>query len=248
VLAGLAIALKPHFLIGWLVVEGFWRWRRRDDRRGATAETIALVGTLGVYTLLVVWITPEYLLLVRDLVRAYSQYLRDPFYRLLLLAPGAALVLFALLTAIALRRQSRRTELWALLALAVVGCFVAGATQQKGLRYHFYPAFALGFLLLAIAAADARSRVGSLSERVYGQASRLVLATLVIVLVGRAMLAVAGGGPADRRAQAEFLDLVDLVRERAAGEPIGVLSYNIRSAFPLVNYAGVPLTSRFPHL
>jgi hypothetical protein len=248
VLGGVALALKPHFVVAWVGLETFWRWRRSDVRPGVTPEAIGTVATIGVYTAVVVVATPEYLSLVRDLGPAYNQYLRDPFYRLLVLAPGAALVLFALLAAAAIRRQSRRPDVWGMIAIATIGCFLAGAAQQKGLRYHFYPSFALGFVLLAVAAADARSHAGSLSERVYGRASRLVLATLVIVLVGRTLLVVAGGGPADRRARAEFLDLVAFVREHAAGEPIGVLSYNIRSAFPLVNYAGVPLASRFPHL
>jgi hypothetical protein len=247
-LGGVALALKPHFVVAWIGLEAFWRWRRRNARPGATPEATAVLTTIGIYAAVVVVATPEYLSLVRNLAPAYSQYLRDPFYRLLLLAPGAALVLFALLTVVAVRRQSRRPDLWALIAIAVIGCFLAGAAQQKGLRYHFYPAFALGLLLLAVAAADARASAGSLSERVYGQVSRLVLATLVIVLVGRTALAMAGGGSADRRARGEFLDLVEFVRKQAAGEPIGVFSYNIRSAFPLVNYAGVPLASRFPHL
>jgi hypothetical protein len=46
----------------------------------------------------------------------------------------------------------------------------------------------------------------------------------------------------------ELDDLVTFVREHAAGRPIAVLSYHIASAFPLVNYAGVSLASRFPHL
>jgi hypothetical protein len=39
--------------------------------------------------------------------------------------------------------------------------------------------------------------------------------------------------------------LLEAVHARARGEPIGVLSYHMGSAFPLVNYAHVDLASRF---
>lgn len=63
-----------------------------------------------------------------------------------------------------------------------------------------------------------------------------------------AILDAAGGDPVVRRQRAELDRLVVAVRARAGGRPIGVLSYTITSAFPMVNSAGVRLASRFPHL
>ena len=62
------------------------------------------------------------------------------------------------------------------------------------------------------------------------------------------MLDIAGGSPADRRARADLKGLAGFVLTHADGRPVGVLSYHIAGAFPLVNYAGVRLASRFPHL
>jgi hypothetical protein len=42
--------------------------------------------------------------------------------------------------------------------------------------------------------------------------------------------------------------MVDVVRRQAAGGSIMVMSYNLGSTYPLVNYAGVESASRFPHL
>src|SRR4029077_15530714 len=44
----------------------------------------------------------------------------------------------------------------------------------------------------------------------------------------------------------ELAELVRAVRAGAGGRAVGVLSYTMESSFPLVNYAGVELASRFP--
>src|SRR5262249_37297685 len=62
------------------------------------------------------------------------------------------------------------------------------------------------------------------------------------------LLAIAGGGAEARRERRETLDLAKFVRTHARGRPVGVLSWHLGSAFPLMYYAGAPLASRFPHL
>jgi hypothetical protein len=57
--------------------------------------------------------------------------------------------------------------------------------------------------------------------------------------------AVGRAADADR---AEFERLVRLVRGRAAHSGVFVMSYHIRSAYPLINYSGARSASRFPHL
>jgi hypothetical protein len=247
-LAGVALALKPHFVLVWLAVEGYLRWRRPAARFRISAPNVALVAVLSAYALGVALLTPEYFRLAVELGPAYATYLRDPFYRLLITGPGAALILFALLAAVAARGSARHGELWGLLAAAVIGCLLAGAAQEKGLRYHFYPAFALAFVLLVIVAANARPQAVAASERIYARLSRPVAVAIVVVLLARTAVDLFGGGPASRHARAEFLDLAEFIQRHSEGRPVGVLSYHIGSAFPLVNYAGVPLASRFPHL
>ena len=252
-LGGLALALKPHFGLAWLALELYVRLRRADLRTRLTPELGLVAVTLLTYAGIVLTLTPEYLGLAAQLGPAYMTYLRDPFYRLLITGPGVALVLLALLAAFASRHAADSGGGWGVLAALTVGFLLAGAAQEKGLRYHFYPAFGSAFALLAVVAAQTSGRDrgrdrGALSERLYATTARLVAAAIVIVVLGRTAVEAAGGGPAERRARAQFLTLAELVRERAQGEPVGVLSYHIESAFPLVSYAGVPLASRFPHL
>ena len=245
VLAGAALALKPHFAPAWLALVFFQPARGRW--RPAPEVTWTLV-FLCVYAAIVLLVTPEFLTMALALGPAYLRYIREPWYSLLVLAPGAPLVFITLLAAIALRRFSRDPILWALLATEVVACYVGGIAQQKGLRYHFYPSFALAFVLLGLVAADAPVAADRLSQRLYGRVARVLTVTTVLVVLGGSLVDITGGSPTDRRARAELDDLVAFVHAHAGGKPVGILSYHIAAAFPLVNYAGVQLASRFPHL
>ncbi len=246
-LAGAGIALKPHFALLWLGAEVGRRAIRPESRWAFTAELVAAIGFLLAYAAVVVAVTPEYLHLVGILAGVYLTYLRVSGLGLLALAPGAALVWFALLAALVARRHSPEPRVLALGAIAVAASFTAGAAQQKGLDYHFYPALALATIVIGLVGALPTAR-STPAGRLYARVSRILLATMVLLSLGRTVLTALGGTPDQRQARAQALSLADFVRERARGEPIGVLSYHMSSAFPLVNYADVPLASRFPCL
>ncbi len=247
-LVGLAVALKPHFGLLWLAVEGWQRVRRSGRGLAPTPESAAALGFLLAYAATVVVLTPDYVRLAVELGPAYTTFLHEPWYRLVGLAPGAALVWFALLAAVALRRSVSEPRIVALLAVAVAAAFAAGAAQQKGLPYHFLPAHGLAFLLVTVTALAAGHPTG-VTERLYTRVGRILLVTMILVGSARTALTAVGVlSPAQRRVREEVFGLADFVRERARGEPVGVLSYHIASAFPMVNYAGVTLASRFPHL
>jgi len=244
-LGGIAIALKPHFALAWLGLEAF-RLAHRSQR--LTPELMGTLLFLIGYAVTVILVTPEFLTMASALGPTYLLYLRAPFYSLFLLAPGALLVFVALLGAMVLRPSSRDRVLWTLLAIEVVACFLSGVAQQKGLRYHFYPSFALAFVLLGLVAVDVPATAPRLSRRLYGRVAQVLTATIVVIVLGTAIVDATGGGPADRRARAQLDDLAAFVRAHANDRPVAVLSYHIAAAFPLVNYAGVSLASRFPHL
>lgn len=248
-MVGAAIGLKPQFGLVWAVLETFRRVHCAPrERWRPTPEIAGVLGFLVVYGVAVLWLTPDYLTVAFLLGPAYVQYMREPFVHLLALGPGAPLVGFVLLAFLVLRRRMRSPVLGALLACTTVACFLAAAVQGKNFRYHFYPALGLAFMLLGLVAADHPPAAQLLSERVYGRASRALLTAIVIVIAAWSMLEVAGGDAVEHRQRAELADLVRAVRVRAGGRPIGVLSYTIESSFPLANFAGVELASRFPSM
>ena len=245
-LAGVAFSLKPHFLLLWLAVEGYLRVSRRVTSRAPLPETLGIAAVLVAYGIAIVTLTPQYLELVRLLAGPYSRFLYDPFFHLLVTGPGAALSFFALLSFAALRPHARHSELWRSLALGTAVCLVAGAAQQKGLRYHFYPAFALATVVLGVVTWDAGRAIRSRVRLVYRWLAVSVLAATTIVTCMQNATVAMGAGPNPERER--FEELVRLVRARAAGENIYVMSYHIRSAYPLINYSGARSASRFPQL
>lgn len=246
VLAGLAFALKPHFLLLWALVEVVLRATRRVAARAVLPETLGIAGLIVAYLVMIAILTPEYFTAVRLLAGSYSRFLYDPFWRLLVTGPGALLALFALLSFAALRRYARHPALWQAIALAVCGGLLAGAAQQKGLRYHFYPAFGLATLMLGLIAVDCAPVLGDRLRRVYRSLAVGVLSAFGAVVMLEQVATIAKG-PADPT-RAQFEDLVRLVRARAENEGVFVMSYHLRSGYPLVNYSGARSGSSFPHL
>ena len=245
-LAGLAFALKPHFLLLWLAVEGYLRTGRRGYPRRILPETLAIAAFLASYGIALLVLTPQYLELVGLLAGPYSRFLYAPFLHVLVTGPGAVLAIYALLAFAALRPHARRPELWQSLALGTAACLVAGAAQQKGLRYHLYPSFALGTVMLGVIAWDTGRPLLNRVRLMYRWLAVSVLAaTVIVVCFQNAAVAMGTSGDADRD---QFEELVQLVRARAAGESVYVMSYHLRSAYPLINYSGARSASRFPQL
>lgn len=246
VLTGIALALKPQFLPLWLAVELYLRGTGRVGRLRLTPECLAAGAVLLVYAIAIVLWTPEYLPLVAMLGGLYGRFLYDPFLHLLVTGPGAALVWISLLAYVALRDRARHPQLWAIIALAVLLTFLGGAIQQKGLRYHFLPSFALAIVLLGLAAVDVVSPLRSGVQRLYRVVALSLAITSVLVVTVENLGQLLHSRPSPE--EQAYQDLVRTVRENAQGGSVFVFSYHIGSAYPLINYSGVRSASRFPQL
>lgn len=245
-LAGFAFALKPHFLVVWIGVEAFLRLTGRVRPGAVLPETATIAGFLAGYGFAVVAFVPQYFALVRLLAGPYGHFLYDPFWHVILTGPGAVLALFALLAFVALRPRAGNPDLWAPMALGTLGCLIAGAAQQKGLRYHFYPAFGLATLVFGLIVADVRRPLGSLIRTLYRRiAAGVLIATVALVWVQNATVALR---PTAASSEDQFDRLLALIRSRGSGQRVYVMSYHIGSAYPLINYAGARSASRFPQL
>jgi hypothetical protein len=247
VLAGIGLALKPHFLLVWAAVEGYAAWRLRARR--LSHEALGTFAFLAVYLAGVALLTPQYFGLVRLLGPAYSGYGHYPFLHVLVTAPGTTVCLLAVLAFVALRLESKHLDLWSVLLVALVASFVAGAAQQKGWGYHFYPARVFALALLALAVMDIRRPLVRPVQQVYAAVAFAVLGMGVLSSGGVAMARIRHRDPIRQSEQARLDELVAAVRRRTPpGGSLYILSYTIESSFPLVNYSGVRWASRFPHL
>ena len=246
-LAGLGLALKPHFLLAWVAVEGYASWRLRARR--LSYEALGAVSFLALYAAGVAVLTPQYFSLVRLLGPAYSGFGHDPFLHVLVTAPGTTVCYLAVLVYAALFREAKHPALWAVLLLALVASFVAGAAQQKGWDYHFYPPRVFALVLLALAVMDVRRPLVRSVRQVYAAVAFAALATSLLSSAAEGIIRVRHRDPARQSEQAQLDEMVTAVRRHTPpGGSLYVFSYTIGSSFPLVNYSGVRWASRFPHL
>lgn len=245
-LAGIGLSIKPHFLLLWVAIEAYLRLRRRISPIAITPEAGALAGFLVLYGVAtVVWV-PEFIGLVRLFAGAYSQFLYDPLWHLLVTGRGALLTVFALLAFAALRRHTRHPELLDVFAVSALASLVAAAAQRKGFSYHLYPAFALGMVLLGLVGWDARQSARSRIRSVYLVISVSVVATVILVACARNVAAAMRLNRGWEEVQLERL--ISAVRPRAQGQGVYVMSYHIGSGYPLINYSDARSASRFPQL
>jgi hypothetical protein len=245
-LAAAGLSIKPHFVLLWLAIEGYLRLTRRVAAWVVLPETGAIAVFLGLYGVgMLVW-APEYFGLVRLLAVPYTRFLYDPFWHLLLTGRGALLTWFALLTLVALRRDARHPGLLDVFALGALVSLLAGAAQQKELRYHFYPSFALAIVLLGMLLRDTGGAPREWVRSVYRIVTVSILATAVVVVSAQNVTSLMGLNKGAEEVQLERA--LPVVRSLAAGQSVYVMSYHISSAYPLINYSGARSASRFPQL
>src|SRR5690606_7446085 len=134
------------------------------------------------------------------------------------------------------------------LAAGTLAFYVAAVLQQKGWRYHFYPALALGWVMLVVVSASANWRELVGARRLLAISAVIGAATIALTASGAALRQLASPQHSRYDADPDLGELIPFVRDRAAGGTLVVLSSNPGSAFPLVNYAGVRWGARFPHL
>ena len=247
VLAGVGLALKPHFLLLWAALEGYAAWRLRARR--PSPEALGAMSFLALYVAGVALLTPEYFRLVTMLGPAYSRFGHTPFLLVLVTAPGTALCYLAVLGWTALRRAGRHHALWMVLAGALVASFVSGAAQLKGWGYHFYPARVFALALLALMVLDVHRPLSRPVQRLYAAVAFAALGTSAVSSLAVSIGRIGHLDPVGRREQAQLDELVTAVRRHTPpGGSLDILSYTIESGFPLVNYSGVRWASRLPCL
>jgi len=232
VLAAVGLALKPHFALLPLLIEGWVAWRRRAWP-GPSILLLALCAAL--YSVAVLLLVPEYLELLRLVAPSYTQYAgpqhwtgfvhsQDALRALLLLAAGVLL--------------QPRLPLNRLLGLAGLAFAVAAIVQQKGWSYHWYPVYGLGWIALA------QSTAAILAARQWrgrALAPPLLAGVLLALAVGNLGLARQIGlrhNPFPHRLSPVLYEL--------GGGAVVVMARPARAAFPLLAEPGIVPVSRMP--
>lgn len=135
-LAGIGFAIKPHFLLAWIVIE--------IGRKAFRVEQLALICTGAIYAISLVTVFHDFTF--ESMPVALSMY--GATYR----TYASSLVVTPVLTAIAslALALAAKDKLAKSMAMAAVGFALAAALQFRYYNYHFVAGY--GFSLLAISA------------------------------------------------------------------------------------------------
>lgn len=228
-LASLGMAIKPHFLLVALLVEGFAWLRLRRLAPGCLLAALLLLAYLGAVLLF----APGYRDMLRLLAGGYWAhsggwlvFLRQPYFY----------ATVALLGLAAAARVEART-LPRVLLLASGGFAAAALIQHKGWSYHWLPALSLAWLAFGLGIAQATR-----GRRWRGYPLAPLIVSAAVALAALMALAVALGK--GRLANPHPGQLAPLIRELGGG-PVIVFS-NFEAAFPLVTEPGIGSSTRFP--
>ncbi len=156
VLAGLAVALKPHYVIVVVLSELFGLWRAKSARQLLRVEPLCVAACGPIYLMAIAWSAPSYSIDLADTLAVYAAYGREvPLW-----SAHTLLVLCAVVLAAPVGWLHPRTVAPALLASLSAGSAAAAWIQRKNFEYHHVPtdlfagaALALAFALVAVRAA-----------------------------------------------------------------------------------------------
>lgn len=175
VLAGIAggvtIAIKPHFVLAFLVPLAVVAWRRRSSLGVLGPESACAALVAVAYAGVVLLCFPVFMTDIAPMLAATYLPLRLDWATLLtgpVVAPVAAMVLLGVVVS-----ARRPGPLALVLFAAALGFALAGVIQGKGYLNHAYPGIALGlFGLCAVVAQPGIAR----RERAIGTIAALLLA------------------------------------------------------------------------
>jgi hypothetical protein len=232
--AALGLALKPHFLLVAVLVEGLAAWR--TARRPGPG--LWLMGALWcLYGGAVLLLTPGYLPMVNLFAHMYWHYDSAGWVHVLTVPQCLAALILAGV-AWALRPAPR--ALAQVLSAAALGFAVAALVQHKLWSYHWYPALALCWLLFAQAGAAVLA-----PRRWRGRPLAPLAGGVVAALL--AALALADAASA-RHPPNPYPALLAPAIGQLGGGPVLVLAHTMQAAFPLVTQPGIGSSSRYPSM
>ena len=244
VLAGFGFALKPHFVLVWLLLEAYLLLRRDGRRIALSAPHIVVASVLLVYAIAVMLFARAYFPLLALVAAPYNLYVNVD-RRLLLRLPATVWAFAAIVVSLAVVRSRPWRDLTRVLAICCGGFLLMVIFQARAWTYHWIPSSVLAAVLFAIVLLSFIARAQS--ERF----TPIVAGAFAVILLAATSRHVADVGAQYARLQGKAYQLrgmVGVVDQYAKGQTIAALSSNMQAGFPLVNYKNLTWGLRFNSL
>ena len=221
-LAGMGLALKPHFALLWLAVEMLLAIRQRGVRHVARSENVVIAGIAAGYLAAVVVGAPAYLRDLPELFRHHHAYASSPA----LLGPTNVLAVLALILAFAVRIPTRVRDVARATGVAGIAGVVVLHVQGVNFPYHAVPAQVCALVTILLVFAGAlRNRASGLQRLHLGPRGLAALLVLPWALLSTLTLR-------PDPAHAGLVPLANAIEAHGRGEPVLFFSTAVRPAFP----------------
>lgn len=150
ILAGLAFAIKPQFLVMPLIIEVYFILRQRHWRAWWRPEVLAITAVLLLHALVLVIFYPVYLQVIAPyILRNYYDSIGYP-WKELLFTNLALFCYFPFLVFLLRKKNNPYKDLSAILLLALAGFLFSYFAQRTVFYYHIVPAFSLAILFMTL--------------------------------------------------------------------------------------------------
>ena len=233
VLAGVGFALKPHFLLALVSIEGCVLLLQTQPRHMLRPAAVGAVTFLVLYAVATVVLVPQYLGVALEVAEVYGG-LNAPA-ALLLTLPEIGFWVAALVSVGLLRLNGPSWRSSAVLFAAATGFLLAALLQRKGWGYHLYPARVFTHLVLASVVASALDR-SSPYARVTRSVRQVAAAALIVSLSVTSWRYRSGAFDPDGVELVKALHSV-VVDQRVESVAMLGMRTIIFPAFPVVNYS-----------
>ncbi len=244
VLAGIGLSIKPHFTLLWVAIEVYLVVATRNPSLLKNRGNVIIASILGVYWIAVVVFFQEYTALVFKVIQTYGAY--DATFEDLIIRQPVGIWLLAGGVLVLMRSHPTYKQARLILYLAGSALLLVALLQRKGWGYQFYPARAILIASIGFTFAVWVEHLEQLPRTVWWRRVRWGGVVATVMLIGAAKPAVeAMIGSASRGI---VPSLLPIVQQHAEGKNVILFSTTLDPQFPLVNYAGVDWSSRYPEL
>ncbi len=249
-MAGIGFAIKPHFVLPWLVVMALVGYQKRSLRVVLQTENLSISLFMFCYIIMALILNFDYFQFVLPLdYHFYLNYRHSPFI-LLLTDPLTLFVLFCLLTNLLQLRQKKSCYLAILqiFFLANLSYLFLYFIQKQDWYYHLLPSLMFSSICLILNVHELIQRISGNKQFQIGLSLNLLLS----ILMGSFLLALCCTWNLAHLAQRsdpnyvinQFLSELRTINQG----PFMVISTSMEPNGSLLNYSGLSSSSRFPAL
>ena len=245
--AGFGIALKPQFVLLWILFElTLWLGTGRRKKWLWRTELWLLAFVLAIYGGFVLLAYPTYIQLLIDARHLYTEFSSKPLGALLLRPSG--LILLATAVFLWFHRHKNTPPYQYARDLLVFACaaWLVALLQAKGWAYHFYPTLAATSLAAMLLFLDQMLKLKRTDCRVpkARRAGTVLFSGVVFALL---TLTIGGQIGYDNVRTAVLETQFEYLRLEGT-KSLVIMSPRVPDSFPIVNWLDTGWASPFPHL